>query len=293
MIRRRTDHRHLRRRLAALILAALLVTSPAAAVAMPIYEPAAPGGATVPMAPPDGAPVDPHLAFGFGSEALAFPKCWRVAGGRRCRHAVIRSFADRPGTRTVPCCHKVLVGGRLTDRAGHPLAGQVVDVIETYARGARYPRRVTPVATDAAGFFRAWLDAGPSRRIAAEFLGSGQTGPANGRRLRLRVRAGVQMQVSTAKVEVGGAPVVFRGSIVHPEGRVPPTGLMVALEFRLPGHRWEQFRVLQTRSGRFSYPYTFEDDDSAGARFLFRAYVPATGNWPFAPATSEPRAVTG
>jgi hypothetical protein len=259
---------------------------------MPIYEPADPGGAAIPT-PPAGGAVEPQLAFGFGSETLAFPRCLRVGGGRRCHRAVIGPFADRPATRTVPCCHKVLVGGRLTDRVGHPLSGQMVDVIETYARGARYVRRVTPVATDAAGFFRAWLDAGPSRRIVAEFQGAGQMGTATGRRLRLRVRAGVQMQVSTAKVEVGGAPVVFRGNIVHPEGRIPPTGLMVALEFRLPGHRWEQFRVLQTRSGRFSYPYTFEDDDSAGARFLFRAFVPATGNWPFAPATSEPRAITG
>ena len=31
----------------------------------------------------------------------------------------------------------------------------------------------------------------------------------------------------------------------------------------------------------------------AGVRFLFRAFVPATGNWAFAPATSRPVAVTG
>ena len=40
--------------------------------------------------------------------------------------------------------------------------------------------------------------------------------------------------------------------------------------------------------GRFRYPYSFSDDDSAGVRFLFRALVPATGGWPFAPATSPP-----
>jgi RNA polymerase sigma factor (sigma-70 family) len=38
---------------------------------------------------------------------------------------------------------------------------------------------------------------------------------------------------------------------------------------------------------------TLRDDDSAGVRFLFRAFVPATGGWPFAPATSRPLAVTG
>jgi hypothetical protein len=81
---------------------------------------------------------------------------------------------------------------------------------------------------------------------------------------------------------------------VHPEARIPPTGLPVQLEFRLPGIAWSEFRTLQTDSaGRFAYPYTFSDDDSAGVRFQFRAFVPATGNWAFAPATSRPLAVTG
>jgi hypothetical protein len=57
---------------------------------------------------------------------------------------------------------------------------------------------------------------------------------------------------------------------------------------------WTEFRTVQSDAfGRFRYPYSFSDDDSAGVRFLFRASVPATGNWPFAPATSRPVAVTG
>jgi 5-hydroxyisourate hydrolase-like protein (transthyretin family) len=104
----------------------------------------------------------------------------------------------------------------------------------------------------------------------------------------------VRLRVSTTRVRVGGAPVVFRGRIVHPEARVPATGLPVELEFRLPGTSWAEFRTLQTdAAGRFSYPYSFSDDDSSGVRFLFRALVPATGDWAFAPATSRPLAVTG
>ena len=57
---------------------------------------------------------------------------------------------------------------------------------------------------------------------------------------------------------------------------------------------WTEFRTVQSDgAGRFRYPYSFSDDDSAGVRFLFRAFVPATGGWPFAPATSRPLAVTG
>ena len=87
---------------------------------------------------------------------------------------------------------------------------------------------------------------------------------------------------------------MFSGRIAHPEAPLPKAGLPVQLEFRLPGMAWTQFRTVQSdASGRFRYPYSFTDDDSAGVRFLFRASVPAAGGWPFAPATSRPIAVFG
>lgn len=262
------------------------------------YEPE-PGtgaiGESSPSPNPTIAQAIPRLLFGFGAATLAFPRCSRIDGSRRCHQVVIRSFADRPTSRTVPCCDGVLVGGRLVGRDGRPMPGQSVDVVETFARGARPPTRTTALTTDARGAFRVRLAPGPSRRVSAYFPGTDLSPTASGRRLRLRVRAGVRLRVSTAKVRVGGAPVVFSGRVAHLGARTPPTGLFVELQFRLPGRAWSEFRTLQTDSGtgRFGYPYTFEDDDSAGVRFLFRAFVPRQGNWPFAPATSRPRAVTG
>jgi hypothetical protein len=187
-----------------------------------------------------------------------------------------------------------MVGGRLLDADGAPLAGQTVDVVETFAGGARHPTRRTPVTTDADGDFSARLAPGPSRAVSAEFAGTHRLTRAAGRLLRLRIRAAVHLHVSTSRVLVGGAPVVFHGRIVHPEARIPASGLPVELEFRLPGMAWTEFRTVQSdAAGRFRYPYSFSDDDSAGVRFLFRAFVPATGGWPFAPATSRPLAVTG
>jgi hypothetical protein len=250
----------------------------------------------------DGAPLVLHnpvkrvarLAFGFGDGKLVFQRCTRAHGSRRCHRAVVRPFAKRPGTRAFSCCHGALVGGRLVDAAGEPLAGQPVAVVETFARGARTARRVTPLTTDSRGAFRTWLAPGPSRRVSAAFAGTPRLTRAGGRRLRVRVRAGVRMRASTERVRVGGAPVVFSGRVLHPEARIPPTGLPVELEFRLPGMAWSEFRTLQTDSrGRFSYPYSFSDDDSSGVRFYFRAFVPATGNWAFAPATSRTVGVTG
>jgi hypothetical protein len=235
-----------------------------------------------------------RLAFGFGGRRLVFQRCAREDGARRCHRAVVGSFAKRPAARAVPCCHPAVVGGRLRGADGGPLAGQAVDLVETFARGSRQAGRHTTVTTDADGAFEARLTPGPSRTVNAEFAGTHQLTRATGRSLRLRVRAGIRLRVSTTRVRVGGAPVVFRGRVLHPEARIPKTGLPVELEFRLPGTAWSEFRTLQTApDGRFAYPYSFSDDDSAGVRFLFRALVPATGNWPFAPATSRPLAVTG
>jgi hypothetical protein len=236
-----------------------------------------------------------RLTFGFGgAQGLVLPRCTRSGGARRCHRAVIHTFARRPATRAVPCCHGSVVGGRLADAAGQPLADQTVEVVEAFAGGARQRTRGTPVSTDANGYFRTRLGPGPSRTVSVEFAGTHRLTRTAGRSLRLRVRAGVHLRLSTSRVRVGGAPVVFRGRIVHPEARIPAGGLPIELEFRLPGMAWTEFRTVQSdAAGRFRYSYSFSDDDSAGVRFLFRAFVPAGGGWPFAPATSRPLAVTG
>lgn len=235
-----------------------------------------------------------RLAFGFGAGQLVFQRCSRAAGSRRCHRTVVRPFARRPPGRTVPCCHGALVGGRLVDADGAPLGGQTVEVVETFADGAHNSSRRTALTTDADGRFSTRLAPGPSREVAAEFPGTGRLTRAAGRQIHLRVRAAVHLRVSTGQVKVGGPPVVFTGRIAHPEAPVPARGLLVQLQFRLPRMPWTEFRTVQSDAfGRFRYPYSFSDDDSAGVRFLFRASVPATGNWPFAPATSRPVAVTG
>jgi hypothetical protein len=235
-----------------------------------------------------------RLAFGFGAGRLVFQRCSRADGSRRCHRTVVRPFARRPPARTVPCCHGALVGGRLVDADGAPLAGQTVEVVESFAAGAHNENRRTTLTTDTDGRFSTRLAPGPSREITAEFPGTGRLTRAAGRQIRLRVRAAVHLRVSTGHVRVGGAPVVFKGRIAHPETPIPPRGLPVQLQFRLPGMPWTEFRTVQSDAyGSFRYPYSFSDDDSADVRFQFRAALPAAGGWPFAPATSRPVAVTG
>ena len=164
---------------------------------------------------------------------------------------------------------------------------------ETFDPGAGLQTRTTTVQTGADGRFLAHLAPGPSRRIQVGFAGDRVLSRAAGRPLRLRVRAAVRLHASARTALVGGAPVVFSGSVARrapiparPAGRapVPPAGR--ALE---PSSAPSQTDA----QGRFRYPYAFSDDDSRGVRFQFRAFVPPRPGWPYAAGASLPVTVAG
>jgi hypothetical protein len=244
-------------------------------------------GSAMVLPAPLKAPVT--LQFGFGGRRLVWQRCARRDGGRRCHRQVLESFSRRPAERTFPAGHGAIVGGRLLAAGGSPLRGKTLTVVETFDDGARLHRHRSVVRSDADGSFLARLEPGPSRRVSVSFDGDRLLARQTGRELRLGVRTGVRMRVSTSRARIGGAPVVFSGRIAHPGAPIPHGGLPVELQFRLPGRPWEEFRTLQTDAGgRFHYPYSFADDDSAGVRFLFRAHTPPSGAWPFLPGTSRP-----
>jgi hypothetical protein len=249
-------------------------------------------GSAMVLRAPLKAPV--ALEFGFGGRKLVWQRCARHDGVRRCHRQVLESFARRPAARTLAAGHGVTVGGRLLSAAGAPLRGRKVTVVETFDDGSRDHRRRTVLRTDPDGSFLTHLGAGPSRRIGVSFAGDRLLSRQSGRALRLAVRTGVGLRVSTSRATIGGAPVVFSGQIAHPGAPIPHAGLPVELQFRLPGRPWEEFRTLQSDpAGGFHFAYSFTDDDSAGVRFLFRAETPPSGGWPFLPGTSRPLPVTG
>ncbi len=234
------------------------------------------------------------LQFGFGGRRLVWQRCAHHDGGRRCHRQVLESFSRRPAERTFPAGHGAIVGGRLLSAEGAPLPGRTLTVLQTFDDGARLQVRRSTARSRADGSFVVRLDPGPSRRVSVVFAGDRLLARQTGRELRLAVRTGVHLRVSTARARIGGAPVVFSGRIAHPGAPIPHGGLPVELEFRLPGRPWEEFRTLQTDAGgRFRYAYSFTDDDSAGVRFLFRARTPPSGGWPFLSGTSRPLPVTG
>jgi len=206
---------------------------------------------------------------------------------------LVGSFADRRSQRTVPYGSGIAFGGRLTTGIRSPLAGMPVRVVERFAAGARPATRATTVTTGRNGAYALRLMPGPSREVTASFAGNQGLGRSTSATLSLATRGAVRLQASAAKARVGGAPLVFRGAVAPPEA-IPAGGLPVQLQFRLAGTEWSEFRTVQTdRRGRFRYAYRFSDDDSRGARFQFRAYVPPHENWPYEPNGSRPVLVTG
>jgi hypothetical protein len=198
----------------------------------------------------------------------------------------------RTAPRAVPYGRGVRLGGRLRTEAGAPLAGREVAVAESF-EGRSRPRR-TYVRTDGNGSFSVWLRPGPSREIVASFDGTRLLTRASARTLRLGVRAGVRLRASRSSARVGGAPVVFSGSVGHRGATLPSGGISVDLQFRYPGAEWSEFRTVPTDArGRFRYPYAFSDDDSRGVRFRFRACVGAEDGWPYESGCSKSVSVRG
>jgi hypothetical protein len=208
--------------------------------------------------------------------------------------ALAAAFARGLPARTVPYGRGIQVSGRLTTGIRSPLSGMPVRVVERFAPGPGPAARVSTVRTGADGTYAIQLLPGPSRDIEATFPGNPTLSRSASRPLRLGVRSAVRLRTSSAVARVGGAPLIFRGRVGATRGTIPPAGVAVQLQFRLPGLPWAEFRTTQTdRRGRFRYAYRFSDDDSRGARFRFRAYVHAQDDWPYEPAGSRPVVVLG
>jgi hypothetical protein len=251
-----------------------------------------PGGARFLLANP--LKRQTKIVAGFGGKRLVWQRCKRDGPRRRCRRETIESFERRPATRAVPYGRRTSFGGRLTASTGAPLAGLSVEIVETFVPGSTLPRRTTIVQTAADGTFLTRLPAGPSRQIEARFPGTKTLTRTDARTVGLDVLGGVRLHASSAAARIGGAPVIFSGSLGDLGASIPTSGRPVQLQFRFPGSEWSEFRTVQTDAqGRFRYAYAFSDDDSRGIRFQFRAFSPAQDAWPYEPATSSPVFVTG
>lgn len=204
------------------------------------------------------------------------------------------NFRRIQASRPVAFGHGVAYGGHLIAGRHAPLAGMPVRIIERFAAGAEPRERESTVWTGAGGAFRARLSPGPSREVIAIAPSTPTLQGSRSRLSSLSVRGRVHLGVSSRVAKVGGRPVVFRGKVALAGTETETDGRAVQLQFRLPGLPWSEFRTIRTnRRGHFRYAYRFADDDSRGAHFQFRAFVPAQAGWPFEPAGSLPVTVLG
>jgi hypothetical protein len=207
---------------------------------------------------------------------------------------LLAGFGRRRALSTVPYGRGIAYQGRLIAGRRTPLAGMPVRILERFAAGAEPRERESTVRTGASGAFGIRLAPGPSREIVAIAPPTATLQGSRSRVSNLAVRGCVRLRVSSPVAKVGGRPIVFRGKIASAGAEMPADGRAVQLQFRLPGLAWTEFRTVHTdRRGRFRYAYRFADDDSRGARFQFRAFVPAQAGWPFEAAGSLPVAVEG
>lgn len=206
----------------------------------------------------------------------------------------LRAGLGGASPRTAPFGGGARLSGHLTVGRSGALGGLPVRIVERFAAGADPAVRTSTARTEPDGDFSIRLTPGPSREVSVSFDGTRTLARSASRPLELRVRSGVRLRTSSRVARIGGAPLLFRGRVAAGRGAMPPGGVSVQLQFRLPGLPWDEFRTVQTDAhGRFRYAYRFSDDDSRGARFQFRAYAPPQDGWPYEPGGSRPVAVRG
>jgi hypothetical protein len=204
-----------------------------------------------------GAGTGPSGGFS-AAPAAAAPSgrltAWLERGRRR-----VRATSVRWPTR-------VRIRGRLTDRAGSPLARTPVRMLERID-GRRW-RSITDVRTRRDGRLTSFTKIGPSRHVRLVYGRASVT-------LRLRVRAAARLRVRRA-----GAMTLVSGQLLG--GRVPAAGVRLRLQSRRDAG-WSTRAVLRTDGlGRFSA------SGRAPAGVRLRIMIPAQRGYPFARGVVRP-----
>jgi len=179
---------------------------------------------------------------------------------------------------------KATVAGRLTTRAGEPVAGARVSVLAADATAPRQGKRtVGELRSDRRGRFRAAiaLDQGWAHQLLSfRYLDEGDTGRAALGQAELRVYAPITLAVTPLRSSRGGR--------LRLRGRSAP-GAAVRLLTSPPGGRdWRRLvDVTTTERGRWEAIVRIPADAATG-RYRFRARAAASAERGFLAAASRP-----
>jgi hypothetical protein len=188
---------------------------------------------------------------------------------------------------TVSFGHRVRLGGRLVNSAGHPLSGAKILVYSQLLEG-KEPVDGTEelegtVTTDADGRFVYPVEARSSRQFRFLYEGTATILPVEDQ-ATLRVKATSTFSVSADHV-LNGDSVTFSGRV---RGRpLPAKGKLVELQVEYPTGEWQTFRTIRSDAdGTWSKVYFFRR--SCGVtRWPLRVYLPSEGGYPLVPGVSH------
>lgn len=175
---------------------------------------------------------------------------------------------------------KVHLGGRLVNRAGHPLADAKVLVYSRPKEGTE--QLVGTAATDANGGFAYTVEARASQTFRFAYSGTATILPVEDT-ATLLVKGTSTFTVKPKRVQNGDS-VTFGGRV---KGRpLPEAGKLLELQVRFTSG-WQTFRTIHTETdGTWQIPYLF-DRNCGEQEFDFRAHLAAEAGWPLEDGNSR------
>jgi len=168
----------------------------------------------------------------------------------------------------------VTLTGRLTDPAGAPIAGALLQLTQQVV-GSTTPSAVASTTTNSTGAWTLKVPKGPSRLLQIAYYSHLlDTVPAASLAFHERVKAAVSL---TAPRRVRDEELfAFTGHLAG--GHIPSGGESIQMELEWDG-RWRTIEVLPTTSGgRWTYPYVFTAPPGV---YRFRAVALPNGSYPF------------
>lgn len=220
------------------------------------------------------------------SAAILVSKVEKKVVHRHGRRRVFRHRAtESVAKETVGFGGRATFTGRLVDKAGNPIPGATVAVLQQVPEEAE--GQVATLTTGPEGGFSYEAPAESSRRLRFLYAGTATTLPSEGS-AELLVHGASTLEVKPAHVLNGGS-VTFTGKV---EGRpLPADGKLVELQVRLT-HEWSTFRTSRSdANGEWSIGYPFKRT-CGKAEYRFRARLPGEAGWPLEPGRSPLVTVT-
>jgi hypothetical protein len=176
--------------------------------------------------------------------------------------------------------HRVHLGGRLVNRAGHPLDGARVLVYSRPVEGVE--QLEDTITTNSSGRFVYEVEVRSSRRFRFVYEGTATILPIEDA-ATLLVTATSTFAVKPKHV-LNGDSVTFRGRV---RGRpLPEAGKLIELQVELTDE-WQTFRTVRSGSdGAWRIPYPFKRTCGV-QRFRFRVHLPGEASYPLEPGNSR------